>query len=122
MEKKRFFFPFFSPLMQAIFQRKAEKFQFSTHMTKSIKVISQQPSAIERCLFSSQSYDTFNESFPLFVKQSRWFNKPMGSKGSQVLGVRQLCHQAPFLSVIKEMPPAGRETAAYEEGRQGIAM
>lgn len=56
MEKKRFFFPFFSPLMQAIFQRKAEKFQFSTHMTKSIKVISQQPSAIERCLFSSQSF------------------------------------------------------------------
>lgn len=83
-------------------------------------------SALKMFVFISvfpSNYDTFNESLPLSVKQSRWFYKPMGSKGSQALGVRQLSTSSEIkVSEIKKMPLAGRETAAYKEGRGGTAM
>lgn len=100
--EKETFFPFFSfdasnPSKESrkvsVFHSydKKHKSHFSTTFSywKMFVFISVLKMFVFISVFPS-NYDTFNESLPLSVKQSRWFYKPIGSKGSQALGVRRL--------------------------------
>lgn len=117
---EKIFFLIISPLMQAIFQRKVENFQFCIHMIKKHKcqfsaTFSYQKMFVFISVFPN-IYDTFNASS---VKQSRWFAKSMSSKSSQEL--KESCNcvisRMPAQSETKELPLAGREIAAYKKGR-----